>query len=154
MFRVKLKDADGETVREVRSITGARRAVTNDLLALSDAIVDDDTLWAGRTQKLQRERIHALNDAAVDMLRYDGPIALTLEGKTWAIEQDADAPTRTQKKAANARGPKWLESVRFPNDCAGGCGTRIQQGAVALYDAPRLYCEPCGTRIKPRAVAA
>lgn len=158
-FKVHTTDDAGKSTREVRSITGARRAVANDLLKLADALLDDDSLWAGRTQRMQRERIQALNEAARDSLDYDGPLTLTLEGKTWAIEQDADAATREEKRTTNKRtGPKWLNSVRFANDCAGGCGTRIQVGERGYYDAPRLYCEPCGVsheaRLNGRKVAA
>lgn len=147
-FTVISKAEAGELSRDFRSITGAKRAVADDLLVQAGGVLVDDALWAGRTHKLQRERVERLITLVRDVLTYDGPTRVEFEGREWRIDHDADVPTRaTVKRERTLAQRTKLLTARFAGRC-GSCGCEILEGAQALYDYQerKLYCpDACAT---------
>lgn len=146
-FRVITRDDAGEEAREFRSITGARRQANADFIMRAQALAEDESLWAPRTIKLMRGRMQALQTAAIECMRYDGPDSIEADGLHVRIEHDPDAPTAGERKVARAvaRSAKWMDA-RFPGKC-GTCGGAIAQGARIFYVPAdrKAFCEdPCG----------
>lgn len=141
-FTVISKAEAGELSRDFRSITGAKRAVADELLVHAGGILVDDSLWAGRTQAAQRKRVEQAITLARSALEYDGPSRIEFEGREWRIEHDADAPTRaTVKRERKVTQRTKPLKARYAGPC-GECGCEILKDAEALYDYQerRLYC--------------